>query len=281
MSPCCNRPTTVFGSFSLLLSIESSSPTFDSSQPGKLVTVIDLLLARDADLLNQVREKLQGLDTEKLCQLAFVSIRQKKRVVAFLVNEALTLRGVPPCFRKLPEPSDDVLQVADLLAIDLDWLGVHHPEHKALMGRWENVTSKKITSRWATIRFICNWQSRDMSKYVKWLALSEAQEWECHYLQREKIRRGRDLIESKREDVAGKLRQRRYARGLRLLTDEELEDFKRWLEVWACANMGAWKSPTRVAWFYTMKTGKPLSRQMAAKLMYKLRRDLPAKSCRL
>lgn len=281
MSPYCNRPATVFGSFSLLLSIESSSPTFDSSHPGKLVTVIDLLLARDTDLLDQVRKKLQGLDTEKLRQLAYVNMRQKKRVAAFLANEALTLRGVPPCFRKLPEPSDDALQVADLIAIDLDWLGVQHPEHKTRMGRWLNVTSKKITSRWATIRFICDWQSRDMWKYVKGLALSEAQEWECHYLQREKIRRVRDLIESNREDVAGKLRQCRYARGLKLLTDKELEDFERWLEVWVCANMGAWKSPTRVAWFYTMKTGKPLSKQMAAKIMDKLRRDLPAKSCRL
>lgn len=262
-------------------SSESSSPTFESSLPRKLVTVIDLLLACDTDLLNQVREKLQDLDTEKLVRLAFVKIRQKKRVTAYLTNEALTLRGIPPCFRKLPEPSDDALQVADLIAIDLDWIGVRYPEHKTYLGRWGNVTSKKITTRWATIRFICNWQSRVMYKYVKLLALSEHQEWECHYLQREKIGWRGNLIESMREDVARKLRQRRYARGLKLLTVEELEDFERWLEVWACANMGAWKSPTRVAWLYTKKTGKPLSRQMAAKIMYKLRRDLPAKSCRL
>lgn len=253
----------------------------ESSHPGKLVTVIELLLARDPDLLNQLREKLRGLDNEKLCQLANVSIRQKKRVAAFLANEALTLRGVPPCFRKLPEPSGDALQLADLLAIDLDWFGVRYPEQKTLMRRWKNVTSKKIESRWATIRFICTWQFRDMWKYVKLLAMTEYQEWECHYLHRGKMDSAQDAIKRSREDVAGKLRQQRYKRKLKLLTNEELADFDRWLEVWACANMGAWKSPTRVAWLYTAKTGNPLSRQMAAKIMDKLRRDLPPKSCRL
>lgn len=254
-----------------------------NSQPhDRLVTVLDLLMRYEVEDLDRNRQKLRALETETLYRLSHAGIQQKRRVAAFLANEELTRRGIPPCFRGLPDPNDDdAEQVADLLATDLEWIAVRYPGQKIFLGRWKNLTSTNEKSRWATIRFICNWQSRELWKYVKGLAMSEDQEWECHYLHRDKIGRAQDEIKRARADVAEKLRRRRYDRKLTLVTEVELADFERWLEVWACASMGAWKSPTRVAWLYTAKTGSPLSRQMAAKLMGKLRRDIPAKSCRL
>lgn len=263
--------------------MDSNSKNADGFSPsGTLVTVIDLLLEQDAAWLDRSRQKLSGLDTDKLRKLASAAMVQKKRCVAFLANQELTRRGIPPCFRGLPDPNDDdAEQVADLLATDLEWVAVRYPRQRIFLGRWKNLISTNEKSRWATMKFICNWQCRDLWKYVKGLAMSEDQEWECHYLHRDKIGRAQDEIKRARADVAEMLRRCRYDRKLTLVTGAELANFERWLEVWACASMGAWKSPTRVAWLYTAKTGSPLTRQAAAKLMDKLRRDLPAKSCRL
>lgn len=249
---------------------------------GSLVTVVDLLLEHDAAELEGTRQRLRGLETETLCKLARNGIQQKKRVTAFLVNEELTGRGIPPCFRDLPyQNDDDVEQVADLVAIDLEWLSIRYPKQKIFFGRWKNLTNPNAKSRWATIRFICNFQSREMWKYVKWLSMTQDQEWECNFLHRDKIGWKGNEIKRLKKEVSEKLRRRRYDRKVSLVTVAELADFERWIEVWSCASMGAWESPTRVAWLYTAKTGKPLTRQMAAKIMDKLRRDLRPGSCQL
>lgn len=249
---------------------------------GRLVTVLDLILKHEVKELDRKRQRLRGLETDKLRELAYVGILRKKRIAMFLASEELTRRGIPPCFRGLPDPNDDdAEQVADLLAIDLEWIASRYPQQKTVLGRWKNLASKNEKSRWLTIQFICRWQVREMYKYVKGLAMTQNQEWECHYLHRDKIRWAQDETKRTRADVAEKLRRRRYDRKLTLVTEKELADFERWLDVWACASMGAWESPTRVAWLYTAKTGNPLSKQMAAKIMDKLRRDLPAKRSRL
>lgn len=249
---------------------------------GGLVTVVDLLLEKAPGDLERSRNKLRGLDTDTLRTVAFAGIQQKKRVAAFLANEELTRRGIPPCFRGLPHPNDDdAEQIADLKAADLEWIAHQYPNHKVFMGRWKGIGSLNQKTRLATIKFICTWKSREMWKYVRGLALTVDQEWECHYLHRDKIGLAQDEIKHARKRVADELRRRWYARGLTLVTDQESADFERWLEVWVCAIMAAWKSPTRVAWLYTAKTGMPLTRQMAAKIMGKLRRDLRPKSCGL
>lgn len=263
--------------------MEKSSITTDGIAPsGGLVTVVDLLFEQEAAALERSRTRLKGLETQTLCKLAYAGLQQKKRVTAFLANEELTRRGIPPCFRGLPDPNDDdAEELADLLAIDLEWIAGRYPMQKVFMGRWKSLTSSTPKQRWATIRFICKWETREMWRYVKGLAMSKNQEWECHYLHHDKIRWARVEIKRARKEVAEKLRRRRYDRNLTLATDEELADFERWLEVWSCASMGAWKLPSRVAWLYAVKTGRPLTRQMAAKIMDKLRRDLPPQYCRL
>lgn len=248
----------------------------------KLVTVIDLLSQSDPNVLARHSERIASLATETLRKLLPDALRVRSRVIAFQISQELTRRGIPPCFRGLPQPNDDdPEQIADLLAIDLEWIARQYPEHKAAWRRWKSLTSTNERSRWATINFICNWQSKEMWLYVKGLAMTRNQEWECHHLRHAKVMWAHEAIKDARKDVDAQLRRRWHDRKLTLTTEEEQANFKRWLEIWECASMGAWESPTRIAWLYTAKTGLPLTRQVAAKIAGKLRRDLPPTARRL
>lgn len=232
----------------------------------------ELLKSTAPDELQAMREKLTTLDTDKLQKLIPAVLAKNLRIQGFLANQELTKRGVPPCFRDLSALENSLHEEPDSQLIDLDWIANRYPENQKdayqFFGRLFNPWSFDETAKMI-------WQEgkRPMWKIVLGLSLSIQQQWQCHYVSSDKVRKQRKQLAKNLPEVITALKDARFARGLTLITPEENKSLQRWINVWQVAHLADWR-PTETARLYTLKTGEPLSRQMASKLLMKLERDL-------
>lgn len=103
----------------------------------------DILADTEKDKIVAVKEALKNLtraDLNTRLMRAKISVQaasesggrvsKQTRLSLWLFNEECTRRGIPPVFRNLAHPSDDLPeQVADFFAFDLQWLSVRYPKH--------------------------------------------------------------------------------------------------------------------------------------------------------
>ena len=245
------------------------------------------LLVRNADKIEVIRAKLAILTREEVfarlvrdkisieCANELGrAVNSQRRIQYWLLNQECTRRGIPPIIRNLPMPNDDdKRQIADAVAIDMEWLAVSCPMHHIPQPSWRPVlrqTTLHDKSLW-----IANQYPRiDLHMIARRLGLSEAQQREMHFVKRRGLMREADKLDSAREETRAKLASAYYARDSRYRTEDGKATISRRLEVWHMASLVGWK-PTQTARFYEAKTGKPLTRQMAANIITQIRRDLP------
>lgn len=240
--------------------------------PGELPTHLsNLINSKDKDVLKVMKDKFESLDTEKLKKFIPVAINKNLRIENFLANQELTKRGIPPCFRALEGLNDKFNGSADSQIIDLDWIANRYTRNqKTAYGFYG-----QLFNQWSFYKIALTiWQNdqRPMWKIVGGLKLTTLQLWQCHYIANDKVRKKRKKLAEQLPEVTAELRNSRYARNLTLVTNKELDEFKRWIDVWQVAHIANWK-PTETARLYTLQTGNPLSRQMASKILFKLERD--------
>lgn len=242
------------------------------SYPGKAPThLADLISTTHSKILSSMREKIETLDTEKIQQAIPIAIKKEQRLVILLLNQELTKRNIPPFLRKLDGLIDMFEGDADSQMIDLDWIAHQYVNNqKTAYGFYSQLFNPYRFIK--TAEMIWQRGQRPMWKIVSGLKLTAKQQWQCHYICDAKVRKQRKQLSIQLPDVIAELRSAHFRRGLTLITSNEIEMFQRRLEVWEIAHIATW-SPTVTAKLYTLKTGKELSRQMASKILFKLKRD--------
>jgi len=233
--------------------------------------ISDVYKVTNKSKIEKIKKILAEQSTEKLLKLLPSLIKKDLRIEMISANQELTKRGLPPCLRNLDELSDKNYEHADRQVIDLDWIASRYEINQ----RKAYGFFKRIFSPWAfidTAKSIWNKDLRPMWKIVLGLALTPKQQWLCHYIGSQKIKKQKLLLDKNRDEVIKALRTAKYSRGLTILSQEERASHDRLVSLWDVAHIGGWR-PTAVANLYNLKTGKTITRQMCSKLLGKLNRD--------
>lgn len=233
--------------------------------------IADVYKNTDKNKVEKIKKIISEQSTEKLLKVLPIFIKNDWRIEMITVNQELTERGYPPCLRNLEGLKDKNYEHPDRQVIDLDWIAKNYTinERKAY-GFF-----KKIFNPWAfidTAKIIWNKDLRPMWKIVLGLALTPKQQWLCHYIGSQKIKKQKLLLEKNRDEVIKALRAAKYSRGLTIISQEQRASHDRLVSLWDVAHIGGWR-PTVVANLYNLKTGKIITRQMCSKLLRKLNRD--------
>ncbi|TVO60542.1 hypothetical protein [Denitromonas ohlonensis] len=246
------------------------------------------IIADDGDNLSSKTATLSGLTRRDLDRRALAAkigvqvasetggkVPHPIRLDLWLINLEYTQRGIPPVFRNLPDLNDDdPAQVADLFAIDLAWLAARYPCHSPLFKRWQGVF--KAASLLSTADYIAeNHPRREPHWFCKGLALTDDQERELHIIKHDRHRRELDRLTDQREEVRIRLAAAYHGRDDRYKTDDHIATIARRVAVWFCGSLAGWKKPQRIADLLLAYTGDAISRQLAAKIVAQVHRDIP------
>lgn len=212
------------------------------------------------------------------------------------LNVEASRRGIPPILRKLPriryndKPAyveddceieedeetelDEPELVAALIAVDLQWLVSRYPSHQAKHPRWRELWNPSAFHGKA--RFLAL-QRRPKLKpwdYHKGLALTDEQKIELHTIRLERERfRVADLLDEL-EQIRFTLEYHYGRRDSRYQSDDPVATIDERLNIWFIGSIFGWR-PQRLANLMCAFTGKPMTRQWAAKRIAQVHRDLP------
>jgi hypothetical protein len=256
--------------------------------PGSPVTDTVQGFAPLASLLCQVapeklllaQQRLEGLGREELIGRFREAFANDKRLVAHIMSVELTWRGVPPCFRHecLIWDGASVNQRYDLLMADLAWLRRWHSDHaKVVRYRRCKVLIAGSDTQFQRESEYAYWAGRRPAwKLVGSLSLTEHQQWDCAWLRSTPIKKKAAMINAASRQVLDVLRADLQATR-RTAAFGELEAeaaLRRRHALWRCARIVGEGSPTAIATRYTQLTGDPITRQLAAKHLEKMRSAL-------
>lgn len=230
------------------------APLIDAIPSGKIEWAEELIAGATTDLL--------------LDQLAH-AVAGRKRVQAFLISKELTRRGLPPAFRRLPEPDpDDPGQRFDLFLYDAEWLAVRYPEHKARFSRWQGIFRGRQFHQTVAYAF---WDGRrEAWQFGSCLGLTSEQRQECCYAGGGKIGPIRAHIRKTRSDALSRISEAVWNGKSGGQTEEErVTTIRRRQALWECACLSEWK-PQRTAHLYGMLTGEEIPRNVVAKQLAKI-----------
>lgn len=229
-----------------------------------------LLRSIDQERLIEARHRALKLPRSELINRCRAATAGRKRILAFVLNQAMTACGIPPAFRvsHLSSTGRDVNQAFDLLFADAEWLRNRHTEHADVV-RYRRSRAIFVGSPSAMereIEFAYFGGTRRFWKIVKSLRLTEQQQLECAVLRSAPIAKRVDAINAKRDHVFTVLsddlaRVRRTA----TFTDEEAKStlFRRhWLWLSRAYTTGG---PAAIAKMYEMLTGDPIDRKVVAR----------------
>lgn len=224
------------------------------------------LLARD-DLIHRYRTAYAG----------------GKRLVAGIMAVELIERGIPPCFWHEMLALDDATidQRADLVLADLAWLRRWYPNHADAVryrrGKALLTGSEAVFRREAEFAF---YQGRRPAwKLVGSMSMTEGQQWDSAYLRSTPVKRHAEATDTLGARVQHVLLDNMgTARRTVAFTDADAKaSFARRYALWRCARMVKGASPTEVAIRYEQMTGIPITRQVVAKQLEKVRTILRTK----
>ncbi|MBU9574069.1 hypothetical protein C6P74_25615 [Burkholderia multivorans] len=229
--------------------------------------LLSSVLARQAPgQLDRARSIVRDYDRKKLATMYDRSLTTGQRAKAFLLAEALTAHGLPPCFRL--DGSHGAARFADtqrfdLLAHDLQWIMATYPEHwRKAMGGYSGMLHG---ASWLSVaeHYWSTKNQRDTWLMVRQLALTVDQQWECAVLRSAPIKRAAQGLAVRQMSVHKAIMDRlseanRAARGRYPLAPA----YERRFKIWVCGEMTG-GSPTKTARLYEFWTGSAITRSVA------------------
>lgn len=226
---------------------------------------------------NNASVRVLRLERDELLTRFRAAHTSGKRVIAFLMAEALVRHDVPPFVwhESLALDSASINQRYDLFLADLVWLRRQYPEHtkvvryrrcKVLLTGYETIFHRE-----AEFAFFAG--KRPAWKLVASLSLSERQMLDCAWLRSAPIKKRAATTEAV-SDAVFKALQDDLSRVRRTATfgeAEALATLHRRHALWRCSRMVGAPSPTEIAARYEQMTGSPITRQAAAQQLEKVR----------
>jgi hypothetical protein len=217
------------------------------------------------------RLRVAEFDRNELIRKFQEAFHNGKRLVAFVLADELTRRGVPPCFRHshLSSRTYSANQTFDLFLYDLRWLRERYPDHRRLIQyRRSRVLfdyGENSFHEEAGFAFYCG--KRPAWQIVKSLRLSERQQLDCQWLQSAPIAKRCAATIEMRNHVFQTLAQSIDAvRRTASFTNEDANAtlFRR-LHLWVCSRYSETRKPTDIAFRYWQLTGESIGRQVVAR----------------
>jgi hypothetical protein len=239
--------------------------------------LVSLLRASEPEALREAKRRVGSLDRGNLAARFRIAFAAGKRLVAYILAEALIERAIPPCFwhEELALDSVTLNQRADLLLFDLAWMRRWNREHASvvryLRGKALLTGSEAVFHREANFAF--HEGKRPAWKIVGSLSLTERQQWDCAYLRSAPIKKQADLTRSFGKRIRQTLwNDLQTTRRTATFGEPEAQAaLARRHALWCCSRMVKSASPTEIAARFYQMTGVQISRQAAAKQLVKVR----------
>lgn len=263
----------------------------DEGGPRKLAFPLRKLLDDcNSEALEAIKAKLTALHVEELNSRLVLAtgkieiaaemgraVAQTVRVEFWLCNCEYTKRGIPPTFRKLPVPNDDDPdQIADLFAVDLEWLIEAYPKQIAGYARWQRLW-KSGQFHGVSDHISLHYPRREMWWFVKGLGtLTPEQQRQLHFVKKSSFSRYASELMTAAEEARVSIAMAYHARDGRYKTDDSRATIDRRFRVWQVGAFCDWK-PQATATLYNALTGDSISRSIAAKIIAQVTRDVPGK----
>ena len=253
----------------------SGSPAKNASEG--FTSLASLLRAVAPEKLEEARRRVIMQNREELlCRYRAAHI-EGKRVIAFLMAEALVRDGVPPFVWHdgLTPDGLTVNQRYDLFLADLMWVRRWYRDHdKVVRYRRCQVMlagTDHLFHREAEFAFYEG--KRPAWKLVASLSLHERQQWDCAWLRSAPIKKRAAATESLSARVFGALQDdvRVVRRTATFGEAEALATLQRRHILWRCSRVVRTASPTEIAARYEQITGKAMTRQAVAQQLEKVR----------
>lgn len=247
----------------------------------------ELLAAIRPDKLAEARRRVAMLDRDDLTNRYRKAFAAGQRAVAYLLAEALTAYGMPPCFRfGYPESTRRLTlnQRLDLFAHDMQWLAKHHPKQrsKVLGERYKHLFDEYChPDEFGWLREAEYWFNkgeRDVWVIVRGLQLSELQQWECKWLRSQFVTQKAGVLADRRDAVFTAIMAHLPTTRRTMAEESAKRVLMRRYRLWVCGQMsrhGEKISPSAVARLYEMWTGDRINRAIVAQQLEWVRTNIP------
>jgi hypothetical protein len=233
-------------------------------------TLAAKLAAISPKALQAYSTDIAALDRGALIDLFRLEFGNGRRERSFLLAQALTNLGVPPCLRlhHLSATDFTVNEKFDLMTYDLQFLRREYPEHerqirfKRCKGMF--VGSEAVFHNASEFAFYRG--DRPAWKIVKSLSLTEEQQLDCFWLQSAPIAKRRAAAQAMRNTVFEALQaDLRTVRRTKSFTDEDAKTtlFRRH-RLWLCRGLTT-GSTSAIAKKYTQLVGITITPQIVAR----------------
>lgn len=245
---------------------------FRSAEEAGLESLSTLLQARAPEQLDKAAKLIQAFPREELIDRFRSAFSSGKRVLAYLIAEEMTTRGMPPCFRlsHLSNKTLTVNQKFDLYVYDLRWLATHYPEQAKPVKntRYAKLFTPRIAFKDAEHLFF--YGNTPAWMIVKRLRLTEEQQWDCAFLRSAPVAKKANAITEQRDRVFQALLGELPSIMKTGMGEEEAKTIVlRRHRLWLCSRMVG-GSPTKTARRYEQLTGHAIARNIVAKQLEKI-----------
>ena len=228
--------------------------------------VSTLLAPLTAIVLDAARSRIAKLSRDDLIAKFRDAVAGRKRVSAFLIADALVMRGVPPFVWHdwRSPPKTDTNSLGDMATHDLRWVRhAHAPHLKAKRAqRWRNLVAGGEAGFHRDVEFLFWGGRRPPWQIVQFLSLSDAMQFECAHLRSGPIVKRYATTQAMRTKVFATLQASLKAvhRKANFSEDDARATLLRRHRLWMCSRMSD-GTPTDAARIYGQMTGEVLTRQ--------------------
>jgi len=256
----------------------SGSPAKDAAEG--FAPLASLLRAVAPEKLEEARRRVVMQNREELLNRYRAAHIEGKRVIAFLMAEALVRDGVPPFVWHdgLTSGGLTVNQRYDLFLADLMWVRRWYRDHDKVV-RYRRCQimlagADHLFHREAEFAFYEG--KRPAWKLVASLSLTERQQWDCALLRSAPIKKRATATDAISDRVFQALQDdvRTVRRTAAFGETEALATLHRRHTLWRCSRMVRTASPTEIAARFEQMTGTLLTRQAVAQQLEKVRTAL-------
>ena len=243
-------------------------------------SLASLVRAVAPEKIEEARRRVVMQNREELLCRFRTAHTEGKRVVAFLMAEALVRQGVPPFVWRDALALDGltVNQRYDVFLADVMWVRRWYRDHdNAVRYRRCKVMlagADHLFHREAEFAFYEG--KRPAWKLVASLSLTERQQWDCAWLRSAPIKKRAAATDTVSDRVFKALQDdvRVVRRTATFGEAEALATLHRRHTLWRCSRMVTSASPTEIAARFEQMTGTPITRQAVAQQLEKVRRAL-------
>lgn len=256
----------------------SGSPAKDDAQG--FASLASLLRAVAPEKLEQARRRVVMQSREELLCRYRTAHLEGKRVIAFLMAEALVRHGVPPFVWHDALVLDGLSanQRYDLFLADLMWVRRWYRDHDKVVRyrRCQMMLAGSDHSFHREAEYAFYEGKRPAWKLVALLSLTERQQWDCALLRSATIKKRAAATDAMSDRVFQALQDdvRVVRRTATFGEAEALATLHRRHTLWRCSRMVRTASPTEIATRFEQITGTPITRQAVAQQLEKVRTAL-------